>query len=134
MVAASAYSWLDSLGQLISVLVVFVLVLLLTWFVARWIAGYQKIQMQNQNLRIVETLKLSMNSYIQIIEIGDVYLVIAVSKDHVEKLTELSKEQFASASLKMDHTKGDSDDTTTGQGNGSFRDILDQVRHHLPKR
>lgn len=132
--AASAYSWLDSLGQLMGVLAVFILVLLLTWFVTRWIAGYQKIQMQNQNLRIVETLKITMNSYIQIIEVGELYLVIAVSKDRIEKLTELSKEQFASASLKVDHTTEDSDGATTGHENGSFHDILDRVRHHLPKR
>lgn len=123
-------SWLSSLGQLIGVLVIFVVVLLITWFVTRWIAGYQQSQMHNQNLKVIETLKLTVNSYIQIIEIGDVYLVIAVSKDHIEKLAELDKGQ-----LKLPDTKQVINSNMAGQGtNENFRDILDKVKHHFPKK
>ena len=59
-------SWLSSLGQLIGVFVIFVVVLLITWFVTRWIAGYQQSQMHNQNLKVIETLKLTVNSYMSL--------------------------------------------------------------------
>ena len=120
-------SWLSNLGQLMNVLAIFFVVLLLTWLVTRWIAGYQQGQMNNQNLRVVETLRLTANNYIQIIEVGDVYLVLGVSKDHVEKLAELDKEE-----LKEDQT-----DRTAGQKMDSgidFHDIFDKVKQHLPKK
>ncbi len=126
LLAVSADSWLSNVGQLIQILILFVIVLLITLLTTRWIARYQQGQMHNQNLKIIETLKISANSYIQIIEAGDVYLVIAVSRDHVEKLTEISKEQ-----LKTD-TAG-----TAGQRidmGESFHDILEKVKHHLPKK
>ena len=92
MLSVPASAWLNSIGQLISVLILFVIVMLLALLTTRWIARYQQGQMHNQNLKIIETLKISANSYIQIIEAGDVYLVIAVSRDHVDKLAEFTKD------------------------------------------
>ena len=126
MLSVPASAWLNSIGQLISVLILFVIVLLLAFLTTRWIARYQQGQMHNQNLKIIETLKISANSYIQIIEAGDVYLVIAVSKDHVEKLAEISKEQLEISTTDAAETKMDMGE--------SFRDILDKVKHHLPKK
>ena len=74
MLSVPASAWLNSIGQLISVLILFVIVMLLALLTTRWIARYQQGQMHNQNLKIIETLKISANSYIQIIEAGDVYL------------------------------------------------------------
>lgn len=127
MLIASGVSMWKSLGQLIWVLILFVLVLLLTLLTTRFLAKYQRGQMQgSQNLRIIETMRVSANGYIQIIEAGDVYLVIAVSKDHVEKLAEISKEQLEISTTDAAETKMDMGE--------SFRDILDKVKHHLPKK
>lgn len=126
MLTASAVSTLRSLGQLVWVLMLFVLVLLLTLLTTRWIAKYQQGQLHNQNLKLLETLKVSANGYIQIIKAGDVYLVIAVSKDHIEKLAEIPKEQLDADAAELTGQKIDMAE--------SFHDILDKVKHHLPKR
>ena len=126
LMTASTVSMLRNLGQLIWVLVLFVLVLLLTLLTTRWIAKYQQGQLHNQNLKIIETLKVSVNGYIQIIRAGDVYLVISVSKDHIEKLAEITPDQLAADTV-----------DTTGQKIDmveSFHDILDKVKQHLPKK
>ncbi len=123
---ASALSALKAFGQLIWVLLLFVIVLLLTLLTTRWIAKYQRGQTHNANLRIVETLGVSANGYIQIIEAGDVYLVIAVSKDHIEKLAELTKEQLKTTTVDAAEQKIDMGE--------SFHDILDKVKQHLPKK
>ena len=117
-----------SLGQLIWVLILFVLVLLLTLLTTRFLAKYQRGQIQgSQNLRIIETMRVSANGYIQIIEAGDVYLVIAVSKDHIEKLAELTKDQ-----LKPEVPSNTAlPNIDMGE---SFHDILDKVKKHLPKK
>jgi len=126
VLTASTVSMLHNLGQLIRVLILFVLVLLLTLLTTRWIAKYQQGQLHNQNLRIIETLKVSSNGYIQIIKAGDVYLVIAVSKDHIEKLAEITKEQLESDTAVTAGQKIDMGE--------SFHDILDKVKQHLPKK
>ena len=128
MLIASGGSMWKSLGQLIWVLILFVLVLLLTLLTTRFLAKYQRGQMQgSQNLRIIETMRVSANGYIQIIEAGDVYLVIAVSKDHIEKLAELTKDQ-----LKPEVPSNTAlPNIDMGE---SFHDILDKVKKHLPKK
>ena len=139
MLIASGVSMWKSLGQLIWVLILFVLVLLLTLLTTRFLAKYQRGQIQgSQNLRIIETMRVSANGYIQIIEAGDVYLVIAVSKDHVEKLAEISKDHIEKlAELTKDQLKPEVPSNTAlpniNMGE-SFHDILDKVKKHLPKK
>ncbi len=87
-------SGFDSFIQLLGVPLIFIFVLAITYFTTKWIVGYQKSRSFNKNLRIVETLRLTQNKYIQIIEAGEVYLVIGVGKDEITMLTTLTKEQL----------------------------------------
>ena len=85
----------ESFFQLIFALVVFIGVLALTAFVTKWIAGYQRTQGLNKNLEIVEGIRLASNKYVQIIRAGeDRYFVIAVGKDEVTLLGELSSSEL----------------------------------------
>ena len=104
-------SGFDSFIQLLGVLLIFIFVLAITYFTTKWIAGYQKSRSFNKNLRIVETLRLTQNKYIQIIEAGEVYLVIGVGKDldtyEVIKQTEAGE---------------------------NFQEILKKIKERLPKK
>ena len=93
MIAVRASSF-DSFIQLLGVLLIFIFVLGLTYVTTRWVAGYQKAHSFNRNLRVIETLRLTTNKYIQIVEAGDEYLVIALGKDEVRLLTKLTEEQL----------------------------------------
>ena len=85
----------ESIYQLIVVLFIFVGVLAITYYTTRWIAGYQKSRSFNNNLEVVETLKITPNKYIQIIRAGeDTYYVLPIGKDEVVHLGTLSKEQL----------------------------------------
>ena len=85
----------ESFFQLIFVLVVFVGVLAITYYVTKWIAGYQKAAGINKNLEVVEVLKISNNKYVQIIRVGeDRYFAIALGKDEVVPLGEISSDQL----------------------------------------
>ena len=85
-------SGIGSFFQLLGVLLIFIFVLVITYFTTKWIAGYQKQQFHNKNLRVVETLKLTTNKYIQIVEAGDQFLVVGIGKDEVNLLTTLTPE------------------------------------------
>ena len=80
---------LNSVVQFITLLIVFIFVLALTYFTTRFIGSYQKNLGVNSNFKVIDGYRISNTKYIQIIQVGKKYLVIAVSKDNVELLTEL---------------------------------------------
>ncbi|MDE6926445.1 MAG: flagellar biosynthetic protein FliO [Acetatifactor sp.] len=81
-------------AQFIAVLVIFVVVLGVTALITKWISGYQKQQNANCNIEVIETSRLTNNKYLQIIRVGQTYMVIAVCKDTVTMLGEIPAEQL----------------------------------------
>ena len=102
----------NSYAQFITVLILFVLVLGVTAVVTKWLAGYQKQQGVSGNIQVIETSRIANNKYIQIVRVGDIYMVIAVCKDTVTLLGQISEE-----SLKLANAGGDF----------SFRELLERV-------
>ncbi len=80
---------INGIVQLITVAVLFIIVLVMTYFTTRFIGNYQKAHMSCDNIQIVETMRLSQNKLIQIVHISDKYFAIAVCKDTVTLLGEL---------------------------------------------
>ena len=83
-----------SYAQFITVLVIFVLVLGLTAWVTKWMADYQKQVGAGSNIEVIETTRIANNKYIQLVRVGESYKVIAVCKDTVTMLGEVSAEQI----------------------------------------
>ena len=119
-------SGFDSFIQLLGVLLIFIFVLAITYFTTKWIAGYQKSRSFNKNLRVVETLRLTQNKYIQIIEAGEVYLVIGVGKDEITMLTTLTKEQL--------HDLDTYEVIKQTEAGENFQEILKKIKERLPKK
>ena len=94
MILLGVFSNWDSFFQLIGVLLIFLFVLAITYVTTRWIGQYQQGMMQNKNIQVVETFRVSNNTFIQIIQVGKKYLVISVCKDVVNILTELTEEDL----------------------------------------
>lgn len=90
----TGYSGLSSFAQLITLVVIFVFVLLLTYVSTRWMAKLQKNQHKCSNIQVMETFRISNTKYIQILKIGAKYIVIAVCKENVTFLTELKEEEL----------------------------------------
>ena len=74
---------------------VFVLVLVLAWISARFIAGYQKTGgFAGTNIEIVEAARLSQTQIVELLKIGDRDIAVAVGKDRVEKLGEWTGDEI----------------------------------------
>ena len=99
----------NSVVQFITVLLIFLFVLAITYFTTRLVGNYHKNTMQGSNIHVLETLRISSTKYIQLLKIGDKCIAIAVSKDNVTYLGEIEEE-----SLSFDNNKS----------NDSFKDIL----------
>lgn len=87
----------DSYLQFLTVLVLFVFVLFITYFTTRFIANYQKNKTSGKNIEVIETARISSNKYLQIVKAGNRYLLIAIGKDEVHMLTELTEEELVLA-------------------------------------
>ncbi|MCR5256417.1 MAG: flagellar biosynthetic protein FliO [Acetatifactor sp.] len=85
---------LNSYIEFITVLVIFVLVLGATALTTRWIAGYQKKQISSGNIEVIDTARIGNNKFIQIVKIGDTYKVVALGKDEVTYLGDISADEI----------------------------------------
>lgn len=106
----------DNILRFICTLFIFVAVLALTYFVTRWIAKYQQSIAPKSKISVLDTYKIAPNKYIQVVKVGETYLVIAVSKDNVTMLTQLEESQLGDISL------------YTEAREEKFSDILDRVK------
>ena len=52
-------SSLNSFIQLLGVLLIFLFVLVITYFTTKWIGGYQKVQMSGRSFQVVDTIRRS---------------------------------------------------------------------------
>lgn len=82
---------LGGIAQFITVLVLFVIVLWVTWAVTKWTAGYQKGKWSGGNIEMLESFRIASDKYVQIIRVADKYLAVAVAKDTVTFLAQLDE-------------------------------------------
>lgn len=111
---------IDSYLQFLTVLILFVFVLGITWVTTRWIANYQKGRALSGNLEVVETMRITGNKFLQIVRAGKKYLVIAVGKDEIHMLTELAEDEVTT--LKEHNTQ-----------NPDFKSILEKLKKQNAK-
>jgi len=91
-----------SLSQLITVILIFLFVLLITVYATKYVGNYQKMQGINRNLEVIETLRVTNNKYLQIVRAANKYIVIGIGKDEITMLTEIDEDEL----LKISTEKG----------------------------
>ncbi len=94
LLALDSSNGINSFAQFLTVLIIFIGVLALTYFTTRWVASYQKGKMMSGNIQVLETFKITQNKYIQIVRIGEHYYAIAIGKDNITMLGELSEDEI----------------------------------------
>lgn len=126
-------SSLESFIQLVGVLFVFVIVLALTYFTTRWIGGYQKNQMSGREFKVVDTIRIANGKCVQILKLGEVYLVVAVGKDEVTMLAKLTEDEIG---LTEEEISGlfRTNDMNTTSAQESFQEILEKFRERFSKK
>ena len=84
----------NNFARFITMLIIFILVLLLTYYTTRFVAGAKKGSFKTGNMELLESLQLGGGKYLQLIRIGSRYVVVSVTKDRVEMLTELDADEY----------------------------------------
>jgi flagellar protein FliO/FliZ len=83
----------EQMGRLVGLLVLFCLILAGAVYVTKFI-GNRAIGYKNNNIKIIETYRVSNTSAIQIVRIADKHLAIAITKDRIEVLAQLDKDSI----------------------------------------
>lgn len=105
----------DSIVQLITVILIFIFVLAVTYLATKFTAGFQKGRMKNSNMEIVDTFRIGQNKYIQIVRVGNKYYSMVVCKDTVTLLGEISEKELDLEELQLGTTM-------------SFKEILEKAK------
>ncbi|MBR3606266.1 MAG: flagellar biosynthetic protein FliO [Lachnospiraceae bacterium] len=104
----------NSIAQFVTVLLIFLFVLVITYFTTRYIASIEKKRMVTGNMELLDALRISNNKYLQIVKVGSKYLCLAVCKDTVTMLVELEQEDIKEIESEIKPV--------------NFQDILEKVK------
>ncbi|MBO5095009.1 MAG: flagellar biosynthetic protein FliO [Lachnospiraceae bacterium] len=94
---------IEAFVQFITVLILFCVVLAITYVTTRYIAKFQKLKQEGSNIAVIETCRIAPNKYIQIVKLGEKYIAVAVCKETVTKLAELSEEELVVSDVQEDN-------------------------------
>ena len=124
MVIASMSSRIEAFAQLLTLLIIFIFVLAVTYYVTRFVGNYQKNKLSGSNINILETMRIANNKYIQIAKIGSRVFAIAVAKDTVSYLCELDEDELIYK------------ESSSGKmliNNDNFKEILEKFKKDKPE-
>lgn len=91
---SGAMDVVSGIAEVVGLFVVLVLILIATYYTTRFIAKQTGNRYQSKNINIIETYKVAPNKYIQIVDVAGHYLVLAVTKENVTMLTEISEDDI----------------------------------------
>ena len=123
----------NSLIQLLGVLVIFVFVLIITYFTTRWIGGFQRQKLSGHSFQVLDTVRIANNKFAQILKLGDTYLVIAVGKDEITMLAKLTEDEIGLTEEEITAYQRTGASGTMGVGE-SFEDTLEKLRERFSKK
>lgn len=124
MVIASMSSRIEAFAQLLTLLIIFIFVLAVTYYVTRFVGNYQKNKLSGSNINILEIMRIANNKYIQIVKIGSRVFAIAVAKDTVSYLCELDEDELIYK------------ESSSGKmliNNDNFKEILEKFKKDKPE-
>ena len=90
---AAAQNSIQSLFELLGLILVFVIVLVVCYYTTKFVAGRQLVQKKMGNFEILETFAIAQNKYLQLVRMGNKYVVISVSKDIISYITEIDESE-----------------------------------------
>ena len=90
---ATAQSTTKSLFELLGLIIIFIIVLVVCYYTTKFVAGRQLVQKKIGNFEVLESFSIAQNKYLQLIRMGNKFMVISVTKDSVSFVTELDESE-----------------------------------------
>ena len=105
----------NSVAELFTLIIIWIIVCVIAYYTSKFIATYQNGCAKVANIEVIETYRLTNNKYIQIIRTGEKYSAIAVCKDNITFICELTEDEIVKV-------------TQTSQASfASFKDMFEKL-------
>ena len=112
----------EGAAQFLTVFVIFLVVLAITYYTTRFVGKYQKLQGFNKNFEAIETYRVTGNKFLQLVRVGKRYFVVAVGKDEISLISEVSGEDI------------ELNPEVNSVANDRFKQIFEVARDKITKR
>lgn len=112
----SGNAW-DNFIQLIGLVILLIVILIATYYTTRFVGNVKLGQMKNSNFKLIDAYRISPNKVVQIVKIGNKYIVLGIGKDTINFITELDEEQVTVRDYQT-------------REKVSFTQLLDKVRNN----
>ncbi len=89
--------------------------------------------MSGHSFQVLDTIRIANNKYVQILKLGDVYLVIAVGKDEVTMLAKLTEDEIGLTEEQITDYRKPKTARMTGTQE-SFQETLEKIRERFSKK
>ncbi len=85
---------LENLFKLIGLLVVFVVIIVACYYVTKLVGTRQLTKSAKSNFKILDSYKLGPNQILAIVEVGERYFCIGITKEQISMISELNASDF----------------------------------------
>jgi flagellar protein FliO/FliZ len=82
---------MENFSQMIGLVFLLIIILIAAYFTSKFVGGIKLGQLKNSNFKVIDSYRISPNKVIQIVKIGNKYMVIAIAKDTINVITELEE-------------------------------------------
>ena len=85
---------LGSIAQIFGMLFAFILILAAAYYVSKYFSKYALKARENSNIKVVETSRITVDKYLQIIEVNGQFFLIGITKNNVNLISELDSDKI----------------------------------------
>lgn len=82
---------LDSFWSLLGLVILLIIILAATYYTTKFIGGIKQNQFKKGNFQVIDAYRISQNKVVQIVKIGNKYVVLGIGKDTINYITELDE-------------------------------------------
>jgi len=81
----------DNVLQLVGLVLLLIVILVAAYYTSKFVGGIKLGQIKNSNFKVIDTYRISPNKLLQIVKIGNKFIVISIGKDTINFITELDE-------------------------------------------
>jgi len=84
----------DNVLQLVGLLLLLIVILIAAYYTSKFVGGIKLGQLKNSNFKVIDSYRFSQNKALQIVKIGNKFIVISIGKDTINYITELDETEI----------------------------------------
>ncbi len=79
--------------QMMSLVFMLIIILLAAYFTSKFVASFKLGQLKKSNFQVIDAYRISANKVLQLVKIGNKYIVLGIGKDSINVITELEEKE-----------------------------------------